>query len=356
MAFLKFEGVRIAGVSAAVPRETERNAELPQFEGAPEALALFVENVGVRERRVSRERNVCASDLCCAAAERLLDELSWKREEIDALVFVSQTADYRLPATSCLLQHRLSLPSECAAFDISLGCSGWVYGMSALSALVASGNIKKALLLAGDTPGTHLHSLFDKTSAPLFGDAGTATALEFSPHSAPIHFHLATEGAGANAIFLPDGGARNPVRPESLELRDLGDGVKCTPLQTRMNGMDVFAFAVSRAPKSVKALLERFGLEIDEKTILLLHQANRLINEKIRKKLGFRPENCPSNLKNFGNTSCASIPLLAVCERDSAQWEKGERSILACGFGVGLSVASAYFELDAPVIPPLTEI
>ena len=158
--------------------------------------------------------------------------------------------------------------------------------MSALSALVASGNIKKALLLAGDTPGTHLHSLFDKTSAPLFGDAGTATALEFSPHSAPIHFHLATEGAGANAIFLPDGGARNPVRPESLELRDLGDGVKCTPLQTRMNGMDVFAFAVSRAPKSVKALLERFGLEIDEKTILLLHQANRLINEKIRKKLG----------------------------------------------------------------------
>ena len=136
MAFLKFEGVRIAGVSAAVPRETERNAELPQFEGAPEALALFVENVGVRERRVSRERNVCASDLCCAAAERLLDALSWKREEIDALVFVSQTADYRLPATSCLLQHRLSLPSECAAFDISLGCSGWVYGMSALSALV----------------------------------------------------------------------------------------------------------------------------------------------------------------------------------------------------------------------------
>ena len=138
MAFLKFEGVRIAGVSAAVPRETERNAELPQFEGVPEALALFVENVGVRERRVSRERNVCASDLCCAAAERLLDALSWKREEIDALVFVSQTADYRLPATSCLLQHRLSLPSECAAFDISLGCSGWVYGMSALSALVAS--------------------------------------------------------------------------------------------------------------------------------------------------------------------------------------------------------------------------
>ena len=350
MAFLKFEGVRIAGVSAAVPRETERNAELPQFEGAPEALALFVENVGVRERRVSRERNVCASDLCCAAAERLLDALSWKREEIDALVFVSQTADYRLPATSCLLQHRLSLPSECAAFDISLGCSGWVYGMSALSALVASGNIKKALLLAGDTPGTHLHSLFDKTSAPLFGDAGTATALEFSPHSAPIHFHLATEGAGANAIFLPDGGARNPVRPESLELRDLGDGVKCTPLQTRMNGMDVFAFAVSRAPKSVKALLERFGLEIDAETILLLHQANRLINEKIRKKLGVPAERCPSNLAAFGNTSCASVPLIVVSERENCVW--GGSKILACGFGVGLSVASLHAELPRDVVVP----
>lgn len=355
MAFLKFEGVRIAGVSAAVPRETERNAELPQFEGAPEALALFVENVGVRERRVSRERNVCASDLCCAAAERLLDELSWKREEIDALVFVSQTADYRLPATSCLLQHRLSLPSECAAFDISLGCSGWVYGMSALSALVASGNIKKALLLAGDTPGTHLHSLSDKSSAPLFGDAGTATALEFSPHSAPIHFHLATEGSGARAIFLPDGGARNPVRPESLELRDLGDGVKCTPLQTRMNGMDVFAFAVSRAPKSVKALLERFGLEIDAETILLLHQANRLINEKIRKKLGVPAERCPSNLAAFGNTSCASVPLIVVSERENCVW--GGSKILACGFGVGLSVASLHAELPRDVVvPALLEI
>lgn len=355
MAFLKFEGVRIAGVSAAVPREKERNAELPQFEGAPEALALFVENVGVRERRVSRERNVCASDLCCAAAERLLDALSWKREEIDALVFVSQTADYRLPATSCLLQHRLSLPSECAAFDISLGCSGWVYGMSALSALVASGNIKKALLLAGDTPGTHLHSLFDKSSAPLFGDAGTATALEFSPHSAPIHFHLATEGSGARAIFLPDGGARNPVRPESLELRDLGDGVKCTPLQTRMNGMDVFAFAVSRAPKSVKALLERFGLEIDEKTILLLHQANRLINEKIRKKLGVPEQRCPSNLATFGNTSCASVPLIVVSERENCVF--GGSKILVCGFGVGLSVASLHAELPRDVVvPALLEI
>ena len=356
MAFLKSEKIRIAGISAAVPREIERNAELSWFKNDPAAFPPFLENVGVFERRVSRERNICASDLCCAAADNLIEKLGWKREEIHAVIFVSQTADYRLPATACLLQNRLGLPTDCLAFDISLGCSGWINGLCALAALMQSGAGRKALLLAGDTPGTHLHSVFDKSSAPLFGDAGPATALEFSENANPMFFHLATDGSGANAIILPDGGARNPVSENSTKIQDLGPDIQCSPLQTRMNGMDVFAFAVSQAPKSLNALLSHFGLSKESANFLLLHQANRLINEKIRKKLGFRPENCPSNLKNFGNTSCASIPLLAVCERDSAQWEKGERSILACGFGVGLSVASAYFELDAPVIPPLTEI
>lgn len=323
MSFLNIRGVRIAGISAAVPAETERNADLPWFRNDAAALDAFVRNVGVRERRVSRARNVCASDLCFAAAERLLEELQWRREEIDALVFVSQTADYRLPATACLLQARLKLPSECLAFDISLGCSGWVYGLSALSALVGSGGIRKALLLAGDTPGTHLHSLFDKSAAPLFGDAGTATALEFSENAPRMFFHLATDGNGARAIFLPDGGARSPVSEKSLALQDLGDGVKCTPLQTRMNGMDVFAFAISRAPQSVRALAERFRLNPSEDAFLLLHQANRLINEKIRKKLGVPEARCPSNMLTFGNTSCASIPLLFASERSRIEWGGG---------------------------------
>lgn len=320
MAFTKIRNVRISGIAAAVPRETERNADLPQFRNNPQSLAAFIENVGVRERRVSRERNVCASDLCFASAEKLITALQWRKEEIEAVIFVSQTADYRLPATACLLQDRLKLSSECLAFDISLGCSGWIYGMSVISSLIETGRFGKALLLAGDTPGTHLHSRFDKSSAPLFGDAGTATALEFSENATPMFFHLETEGSGARAIFLPDGGARNPVSENSARLQDLGDGVKCTPLQTRMNGMDVFGFAVSRAPRSIKKLAEHFSLQNVSDSFLLLHQANRLINEKIRKKLGVPEERTPFNMETFGNTSCASIPLLMVSERKRFKW------------------------------------
>lgn len=356
MAFLQINNVRVSGTAAAVPREIERNEELSFFKNDPQALAAFVANVGVRERRVSRERNVCASDLCYAAAEKLIENLRWNKDEIGALIFVSQTADYRLPATACLLQARLGLSPECLAFDVSLGCSGWVYGMSIASSLASAGTLGKVILLAGDTPGTHLHSRFDKSSAPLFGDAGTATALEFSETAANLYFHLETDGNGASAIFLPDGGARNPVRPESLELQDLGDGVKCTPLQTRMNGMDVFGFAMTRAPKSVKELSTRFASDLpDERTYLLLHQANRLINEKIRKKLGVPEALCPTNLENFGNTSCASIPLLMVSERERIKWNGS--TILACGFGVGLSVGSLRARLPEDfVVPALIEI
>lgn len=355
MAFLQIRNVRVSGTAASVPREIERNEELSFFKNDPQGLAAFIANVGVRERRVSRERNVCASDLCCAAAEKLLENLRWNKDEIGALIFVSQTADYRLPATACLLQARLGLSPECLAFDISLGCSGWVYGMSVAASLVAAGTLGKVLLLAGDTPGTHLHSQFDKSSAPLFGDAGTATALEFSEAAPPLFFHLETEGSGASAIFLPDGGARNPVRRESMKFQDLGDGVKCTPLQTRMNGMDVFGFAVSRAPKSVKKLTENFVPASPDGTFLLLHQANRLINEKIRKKLGVPETLCPTNLENFGNTSCASIPLLMVSERERIKWGGG--TILACGFGVGLSVGSLYAQLPEDfVVPALIEM
>lgn len=355
MAFLNIRDVRIAGISAAVPKEIEKNADLPWFKNDADALNAFIQNVGVRERRVSRTRNVCASDLCFAAAERLIEKLQWSRDEIGALVFVSQTADHRLPATACLLQSRLNLSPECLSFDINLGCSGWVYGLSVISSLVSNGNIRKALLLAGDTPGTHLHSIFDKSSAPLFGDAGTATAIEFSESAPSLFFHLATDGNGAKAIFLPDGGARSPVTEKSLELQELGADIKCTPLQTRMNGMDVFAFAISRAPQSMKALLTHFSLNPDSETILLLHQANRLINEKIRKKLAFPEDRCPNNMISFGNTSCASIPLLFASESPRIKWGGGK--IIACGFGVGLSVASVHAHLPENfIVPELSEI
>ena len=174
MAFFAIKNVEIRGVSACVPPLVDENAS--SYLMPPDEMQKVIASIGVERKRIA-ERDVCTSDLCCKAAEVLLERLCWKKEEVDALVFVSQTADFILPATSCILQSRLGLSMECYTLDISLGCSGWVYGLSAISGLISSGGIRKALLLVGDTT-SKTTSEEDKSSWPLFGDAGTATALE----------------------------------------------------------------------------------------------------------------------------------------------------------------------------------
>lgn len=184
MAYLKINNVKVSGISACVPKTKLINDNLD-----------FIKTTGIKEHRQS-SKEVCSSTLCQAAAEKLISELGWSRDEIDALVFVSQTPDYKsVPATSCLLQDKLALSKECYTLDISLGCSGWVYGMSVIASLMQSGGIKKGLLLAGDTP-LKFCSPDDKSTFPLFGDAGTVTALEYSESSSPMYFGLNSDGGG----------------------------------------------------------------------------------------------------------------------------------------------------------------
>ena len=208
MAFLEFKNVRIAGIAAGVPENVVSNYTLKSGEDisidyTPEA---FVETTGVKERRCSE--TLTTSDLSFAAAEKLIADLGWDKSEIEALVFVSQTADYFLPATACILQDRLGLPKECYAEDIALGCSGWVYGLSNVASLVANGTIKKALLLAGDAK-----KRAKMKRDPLFGDAGTATAIEYVEGAKGFQFHFGSDGSGFDAIIAPDGGSRNQVAP-----------------------------------------------------------------------------------------------------------------------------------------------
>lgn len=352
MAFLTINNVAIRGISACTPKTVEENLGLSVFANEEEAQK-FIASTGIERRRVA-DKEVCTSDLCFAAANRLIDELGWERSDIECLIFVTQTPDYILPATSCILQDRLGLSQECYTLDISLGCSGWVYGMSVVANLVSTGCFNKGLLLVGDTTLKPV-SVLDKSAYPLFGDAGTATAIEYKPQATQLNFHFATDGSGFEAIIIPDGGYRNPVNSDSFAFEQVEEGIARNKLHTILNGMDVFSFGITKAPQTVNRLLERFEINCEQVDYYLFHQANRFMNEKIRKKLKLTEQQVPYSLRDFGNTSSATIPLTMVTELGE-RLRNESLSLVACGFGVGLSWGSVSFAVEGICVPQLIEI
>ena len=342
MAFFEKKNVRIAGISAGVPDTIVRN-DSQTIASQDYSAEEFVEATGVSERRFTKV--LTTSDLCYAAAEKLLSDLNWEKEDVDALVFVSQTHDYIEPATACILQDRLGLSKECYALDISLGCSGWVYGLSTASSLISNNGIRRVLLLAGEakTKGDENY--------PLFGHAGTATALEYSEGSEGFKFHFGTDGSMFDAIIIPDGGARNQFTLSSFEEEEI-DGRSYNRLQTRMKGMDVFSFGISVAPKSIKKLCEHFGTNYQDYDYILLHQANMKMNSFILKKLKVDSIKSPSCMDLFGNTSSASIPLTIVTKIGGNKNCK----MLCCGFGIGLSWGTVAVNLQDVIVSELVEV
>lgn len=344
MAFLEVKNVSIKGISAGVPRRVIDN--LKEFNDYSQEYdaAAFVESTGVKERRID---NLTTSDLCVPAAEQLIADLGWDKKEIDAIVFVSQMHDYILPATACIIQERLGLSKECYAMDMALGCSGWVYGLSVVSSLLQTGSIKKALLLAGEG---RRRVPYDE---PLFGFAGTATALEYEEGAEGFKFHFGTDGGSYDAIIIPDGGCRNQFSAKSLEMEDF-NGRKINRLYSRMKGMDVFAFGISTVPKSVKQLSEHFGIDYHDTDYYVLHQANLKMNNMIAKKLKLDAEKVPICMDTFGNTSSASIPLTIVTRLGDKN--QGLRQYVCCGFGVGLSWGTVAFSTNDLLLSKLVEV
>lgn len=346
MAFLKVENVRIAGISTAVPKKIVSNVGADSGSGVSYDSSDFIATTGVRERR--NDPRLHTSDLCMAAAEKLIEELGWEKKDIDGLIFVSQTGDYILPATACIIQDRLGLSKECFSEDLGLGCSGWVYGLSTSASLMQTGNLRKVLLLVGDT------GLYSPEDDLLFGSAGTATALEFSDSADPMFFNMGTDGSGYDAIIIPHGGSRHPFSIYSLD-KFILDGHEYNSLQSQMKGMDVFSFGITTAPKSIKKLGQHFGFEYSDYEYLVLHQANKKMNDMIVKKLKYESSKAPLSLDEFGNTSCASIPVTIVTRmRDVLR--DGDTSIMACGFGVGLSWGAVALHTQNLVIPELIEL
>lgn len=350
MAFSVVPDVILKGVSACVPKTILENRSLPLFSG--DEVKKFIASTGVERKRIAGS-DICTSDLCFHAAEQLIKDLDWEKSGIDCIIFVTQTPDYNLPATSCILQHRLGLSNEVMAIDISSGCSGWVYGLNVLASLLCAGNHKRGLLLVGET-SLKLCSGDDKSTYPLFGDAGTATAVEFAKGSQGFKFHLGTDGSKFETIIIPDGGFRNMVSPDSFGSFETGQDIKKDRTKVFLDGMNVFSFGILRAPESVTLLLSHFNLHKESIDFFVFHQANMFLNEMIRKKLSLNPDKVPYSLRDFGNTSSASIPLTIVGSCKNLGHTPAK--IVACGFGVGLSWGSVYFETDSLVCSGLVEL
>jgi 3-oxoacyl-[acyl-carrier-protein] synthase III len=330
MSFISVDNVCLSGVVSVVPEKIESNRNSDIFDTDADSRK-FIKMTGIEEKRIV-DKDVCVSDLCFKASEILLDKLQWDKSEIDVLIMVTQSPDYKMPSTSIILQDRLGLPKSCICFDVPLGCSGYVYGLSIISQFLQSGNLKKGLLLVGDALSKN-RSLKDKTTAPLFGDAGTASAIEYNPDF-KMKFNLWSDGSGHKAIYVPDGGARNPLTAESLEYKEFENGSSRKGIHIFLNGTEVFTFGINVVPKEFEKFLEHFAVNIEDIDHVFFHQANKLMNEMIRKKVGFKKDQVNYSLTKYGNTNSASIPLtLNVLEAN-----KTGKHVAMCGFGIGLSI------------------
>ena len=332
MALWEIKNVAVRGVTGTVPDHAVKTADFDIF--TQEEADTFDRTVGIKNRYIGPD-SLCTSDLCFDAAERLIAALGWEKESIDVLVFGSVTGDYKTPPTAGILQHRLGLPTSTFVLDIPMGCCGSMYAINVAGNLLSAGSVKRALLLVGDT-ALRMGSMKDKSRVPLFGDSGTAMALEYDPAAPDIVIEFNTLGSGYEALITPHGGFRHPITPESFVEEDFGNGIIRAPKDTLINGMDVFAFAISRPPISIKKMMERYELTPDNVDYFLIHQANKLIVDRIVKKLKLPLEKVPYDLQEFGNLGGASVPMLMTWNL-ADELRSRPLTLLCSSFGLGLT-------------------
>ena len=352
MGYLKFKGVGITAMAGAVPSHVIDNLKYTQF--FPEDhVKEVVEKVGIYERRFA-DVQTCSSDLCFAAAQKLILDNEIDRSEIDLLVFISQTPDYRMPATSITFQHRLGLSGSCIAFDINLGCSAFLYGMSVVYSMMQSGNIRKALILDGETR-SKVYSPKDRRSAFIFGDAGIAALVEMNEKFGESTFSLNSDGSRADLIMIRGGGYRHPSSTETLKERVVDEyGNMCSDEQGYMKGGDVFNFVIREIPRDIKKTLAEANVVTENLDYIVFHQANNFINAYIAKKMKLDTGKIPHTIEKYGNTSSVSVPLTIVSELKGKM--QGEKKLLLSAFGVGMTWATAVVPFADTRISAIVEV
>ena len=311
-------GVRLSRLACAVPPTVVMNECFSSAFGA-EQMQKFEKMVGVKERRMTSEGETTAT-LAVRAAKKIADI-----KDVDAVLFVSQTPNRVLPATACIIHQELNLKSDCIAYDINLGCSGFVYGVFSAAGLFKMDGIRRILLCGGDTI-SKLTDKNDSASAPLFGDAGFALMLERDEAATEIRYAFKTDGTGSRAISCDFGG------------------------HLAMDGMDVFNFTINEVPDLIKAEMSAAKLIAEDVDYLVLHQANRFVLKQVAMMTGFPMKKVPISMDRFGNTSSASIPL-TLC--DLADRDQGVKKVVMSGFGVGLSWGTLIMDFDLSVCQPI---
>jgi 3-oxoacyl-[acyl-carrier-protein] synthase-3 len=311
------------GVIACVPeKQVSNERDYPWFD--PSEIRKITTMAGIKSRRVA-SADVCTSDLCTAAGRVLLERVGWDPSTVDALILVTQTADYVMPSSSCVIQHRLGLPATCAAFDVNLGCSAYVYGMWLAHSLIASGGCRRVVLMTGETPSKFIDPK-DRTTALLFGDAGSATALEAVPsdESSSAYYVMMTDGAGGNHLIVSGGMFRNRFPENEAEL------------SLHMDGVQVFDFTRTRVPPLIENLFALSHTTPNDYTYFVFHQANQYLIKFIASKAGLDIARVPFSIGDFGNTGAASVPLtLALAGAPAGTAD--HYGVMLLGFGVGLS-------------------
>jgi len=348
MPFFSFHHISVAGISSAIPQDVvELDAFNPSFGG--EVVAKFKKMTGV-EKFHKAQKGQTASDLGFVAAQTLIEKKQIDINEIGIIVLVTKTPDYRVPATACVLHKRLKLPKDCIAFDVNLGCSGFVYGIQVVCSLLQNVNTRYGLLIVGDTT-TSVVCPQDKSIAMLFGDGASATLLEKTNEAVSIKVQTKSDGEGFKAIIIPAGGFRFQHVPGECRVGE--DGNTRSDYDLYVNGTDVFNFSMTEVPRLVKEYLENNQLQADDFDCFAFHQANEFMLKQIIKKAKLPAEKVPINISKYGNTSGNSIPLLLA----DIYGEGSDRNIrvLACGFGVGLSWGVADFTVNTNDVLPVIE-
>ncbi|MDO9580203.1 MAG: ketoacyl-ACP synthase III [Bacteroidales bacterium] len=339
MALIKFSGIGIHSVSVTVPKtkiETISQTELLN----KDQLLKFIETTGVKERRIA-DNDMCSSDLCYDAAMNLFDKVNVPIDEINALIFISQTPDYKVPGSSIILQDRLNLQKTTLAFDVNLTCSGYIYGLFLAYSLANNPGIDKVLLLVGETL-SKITSMKDKSTGLLLGDGGSATLISKGEKYGDSFFSLNTDGSNYKSVIIPGGGFRNMSSESTLKRRIYEDGSERSDEQLSMDGMDVFSFAVAEIPKDVKNILNFAGMDVTSIDKVIFHQSNKYMMDVIAKKSKVDLSKMLYSIQKFGNTSGVSIPSAIADQKEQIE---NNDVLLLNAIGAGFSWGTAILKM-----------
>ena len=354
MARSELPGVNVAGIASVVPSVIHRiEDDRDLLCGGDAEMRRIKKVIGLGTRHVVPPGR-CASDLAEHAFQRLLPEVGWAAESIDALVFVTQCPDYIMPSTACVLHGKLGLSKDCAAFDVNQGCAGYVYGLWLGAMMIASHACRRVAILTSDTV-SRLASPSDRSTTILFGDAGAATLLESSDVDDSMYFSMHCDGTGFDQLFVPAGGFRTPRSHSTGTLQEHSAGCARSDEHLYMNGAEIMDFTLREVPPLLKGIVDYSGWAMEDVDGFVLHQANRFIIRNIARKAGLPLAKCPDGIcEKFGNQSCASVPV-TMCHCLGSQLRNAPTRLVMAGFGAGLSWAACAATVGPMACLPIIE-